>query len=131
MAYGSLAIDTLNASTGILATQNGMTGIAKAWVSFTGSTGTIRASFNVSSITRNTTGDYNINFTNAFADANYSAVASSSGNSNGAPSMPMLYSSSAGTTVAPTTSGFRFRTALYNYASYQDFDYVNVAVFSS
>ena len=54
-------------------------GIAKAWINFNG-TGTpaIRASFNVSSITDNGTGDYTINFTNALADANYSAVCSSS-----------------------------------------------------
>jgi hypothetical protein len=46
----------------------------KAWVNFNG-TGTvaIRASFNVSSITDNGTGDYTVNFTTAFADANYTA----------------------------------------------------------
>jgi hypothetical protein len=44
----------------------------KAWVNFNG-TGTvaIRASFNVSSITDNGTGEYTLNFTNALADANY------------------------------------------------------------
>lgn len=49
----------------------------KAWVNFNG-TGTvaIRAAFNVSSITDNGTGDYTVNFTNALADANYVAVAS-------------------------------------------------------
>ncbi len=36
----------------------------------------IRASFNVSSITDNGTGDYTMNFTNALADANYSALGS-------------------------------------------------------
>jgi hypothetical protein len=48
-------------------------GSAKAWVNFNG-TGTvaIRASFNVSSITDNGTGDYTVNFTTALADANYS-----------------------------------------------------------
>jgi hypothetical protein len=48
-------------------------GLAKAWVNFNG-TGTvaIRASLNVSSITDNGTGDYTVNFTTAFADANYS-----------------------------------------------------------
>lgn len=47
----------------------------KAWVNFNG-TGTvaIRESFNVSSITDNGTGDYTINFTNAFADTNYNFV---------------------------------------------------------
>jgi len=50
-------------------------GIAKAWVNFNG-TGTvaIRASFNVSSITDNGTGDYTVNFTTAMPDENYAAV---------------------------------------------------------
>jgi hypothetical protein len=50
----------------------------KAWVNFNG-TGTpaIRASFNVSSITDNGTGDYTVNFTNATTDANYSMTANS------------------------------------------------------
>ena len=37
---------------------------------------TIRASFNVSSITDNGTGDYTVNFTTAMVDANYSVVGS-------------------------------------------------------
>lgn len=47
-------------------------GSAKAWVNFNG-TGTvaIRASFNVTSITDNGTGDYTANFTTAMTDANY------------------------------------------------------------
>jgi hypothetical protein len=50
-------------------------GSAKAWVNFNG-TGTvaIRASFNVSSITDNGTGDYTVNFTTAMPDANYAVV---------------------------------------------------------
>jgi hypothetical protein len=73
---GQLTIDTLKASSGVLATQNGMTGIAKAWVNFNGvGTPAIRASFNVSSITDNGTGDYTLNFTTAMPDANYSVVA--------------------------------------------------------
>ena len=68
---GALTVPTLNAPSGVLATQNGMTGIAKAWVSFTGSTAVINASFNVSSITRNGNGDYTVNFTTAMPSANY------------------------------------------------------------
>jgi hypothetical protein len=47
----------------------------RAWVNFNG-TGTpaIRASFNVTSITRNGTGDYTVNFTTALPDANYAVV---------------------------------------------------------
>lgn len=50
--------------------------LCKAWVNFNG-TGTvaIRASYNVSSITDSGTGIYNVNFTTAMADANFSAIA--------------------------------------------------------
>jgi hypothetical protein len=60
-------------TSGIVKLQsNGVTTNAVAWVNFNG-TGTvaIRASYNVSSITDNGTGDYTINFTNAMPDANY------------------------------------------------------------
>jgi hypothetical protein len=55
--------------------------LCRAWVNFNG-TGTvaIRASFNVSSITDNGTGDYTINFTTALPDANYNAVFGARGN---------------------------------------------------
>jgi hypothetical protein len=47
-------------------------GLAKAWVNFNGTGAVaIRASYNVSSITDNGTGDYTVNFTTAMADANY------------------------------------------------------------
>jgi len=52
--------------------------ICKAWVNFNGTTspGTIRSNFNVSSVTKNGTGDYTVNFTSSLADANYSACVS-------------------------------------------------------
>ena len=58
-------------------------GSAKAWVNFNG-TGTvaIRASFNVSSITDNGTGDYTVNFTSALSDANYSYAGNCNNASN-------------------------------------------------
>jgi len=57
--------------------------LCRAWVNFNG-TGTvaIRDNFNVSSITDNGTGNYTVNYTTAFADANYSVVASGKGGSN-------------------------------------------------
>jgi len=49
--------------------------LCRAWVNFNGtSTVAIRASYNVSSITDNGTGDYTVNFTTAMPDANYAAV---------------------------------------------------------
>lgn len=55
--------------------------LARAWVNFdgTGTSGTsqtIRASGNVSSVLKNATGDYTVNFTTAMADANYAPVVS-------------------------------------------------------
>lgn len=49
----------------------------RAWVNFDGTTTTptIRASHNVSSVVRNATGDYTVNFTSALPDANYAASA--------------------------------------------------------
>lgn len=46
---------------------------ALAWVNFNGTTspGTIRSQYNISSVTKNGTGDYTLNFTNALSDANY------------------------------------------------------------
>lgn len=46
--------------------------LLRAWVNFNGSgTVAINASYNVSSITDNGTGDYTVNFTSALSDANY------------------------------------------------------------
>jgi hypothetical protein len=48
--------------------------ICKAWVNFDGTTATpstIRSSYNVSSVTKNGTGDYTINFTTPMPNANY------------------------------------------------------------
>lgn len=65
-------VSTADAS-GILNIQsNGVNTNAQAWVNFNGNgVGTIRASYNVSSVTRNSTGNYTVNYTNAFSDVNY------------------------------------------------------------
>jgi hypothetical protein len=62
-----------NSGYGSVATAYG----CRAWVNFNGTTSspsTIRASGNVTSVTKNGTGDYTINFTTAMPDANYSIV---------------------------------------------------------
>lgn len=53
--------------------------ICKAWVNFSGTTspGTIRSSYNVSSITRTSTGKYTVNFTTPMVDVNYTATVTS------------------------------------------------------
>lgn len=60
---------------GIVQVQsNGKTVTALAWVNFNGTNGSIRSSYNVSSVSRTGTGAYTINFTNSISDTNYSAV---------------------------------------------------------
>ena len=77
-----------------------------AWVNFNG-TGTvaIRASFNVSSITDNGTGDYTVNFTTALADANYAVT----GTAGGGGTNPNNYLTGPSTATAMSTTQFRFQ----------------------
>ena len=76
---GTIVADTLSDGAGnTTAMDNAIYGSAKAWVNFQGgngkTAGTINASYNVSSITVVATGQYVVNFTNAFIDTNYVAV---------------------------------------------------------
>jgi hypothetical protein len=123
---GRVVVSTLNDDTGVLATQNGMTGIAKAWVNFNG-TGTvaIRDSFNVSSITDNGAGDYTVNFTTAMPNVNYCAVATVSANTIASGSVIATGPFQA----TPTTSAYRFVSATSS--AVVDCLYASVAVFSS
>jgi len=49
----------------------------RAWINYTGTTGVINGSFNISSVTRGGAGSYTVNFTTAMPDANYAAQANS------------------------------------------------------
>lgn len=74
---GTIVADTLqNGAGSSTSMDNAINGSAKAWVRFNGvTTATIGASYNVSSVTRISTGIYSVSFTNALTDANYSALA--------------------------------------------------------
>lgn len=50
--------------------------LCKNWSSIDGSTPAVRASFNVSSVSRSSTGCFSITMTNALVDTNYSALLS-------------------------------------------------------
>lgn len=85
MPYGSVLTDTVQSSTSGTPPQfndgNGtqVGTLCRAWGSYayvaSGSVPTVRGSFNISSITRNSAGSYTFAFTNALADTNYSGVA--------------------------------------------------------
>ena len=99
-------------------------GRAKAWVNFDG-TGTVSIddSFNVSSITDNSTGNYTINFTNAMSDTEY-AVTGSTETTNGTPVVITTFGSSGS---SRTTSSIRIATS-YMDTSVQIVDATEVSV---
>ena len=128
---GRLVVSTLNNDTGVLATQNGMTGIAKAWVNFNGTAGTIRNSFNVTSLTKNGTGDYTINFTTAMPNADY---AWAYGGNNSDDLATGGNSTVANTTVAnQTTSTLRIQTRyqVSTISGLADMTLITIAVFGN
>ena len=125
---GSTRISTLADSAGANTSTPAeiASGRAKAWVNFNG-TGTvaIRASYNVSSITDNGTGDYTMNFTTALADTNYSTMImcnlNATGNSSRLGSAPF--------NQAATTGSIRMQTTLSSSTGAEDMQFVNVAIF--
>jgi hypothetical protein len=126
---GTLVISDLSDGTNSTSATNCIQGSAKAWVNFNG-TGTpaIRASYNVSSITDNGTGDYTINFTNAFADANYAWMGSVGfgTTSVGDGCIVSLYGTAASFQL---TSSVRVLTTDPSANSSFDQDYVGISVF--
>jgi hypothetical protein len=123
---GTLVLDTLQNGAGTASTSadNVINGCAKAWVNFNGTTspGTIRASYNVTSVTKNGTGDYTVNFTNALTDANY-AVTTGGGNTA---ESPPLSGASYGLTSLSTTS---FRAYARQGVTFSDLNNIFFAVF--
>lgn len=98
----------------------------RAWVNFVGSTGTINASGNVTSVTRNGVGDYTVNFTTAMPDTNYCIQ----GAGRRASATPLIMSMSIPNTAAydRTVSSFRFQTRADSTAAEDPLDFY-VAVF--
>jgi hypothetical protein len=107
--------------------ENVINGSAKAWVNFNGvGTVSIRASFNVSSITDNGLGDYTVNFTTAMSDTNYSMVGCSYWSASDV-LVPSMYETGL---TARTASAIRIRTTyIFSGITLYDGAFNNVAVF--
>jgi hypothetical protein len=105
LASGPVAGTTANFSgnvtlgSSVLATPSGSAPsyTCRAWVNFNGTTspGTIRASGNVSSVTKSGTGDYTVNFTTAMPDVNYAFNATGEAGSGAGNKGPYQATSSA------------------------------------
>jgi hypothetical protein len=107
----------------------------KAWVNFDGtpSSPTIKASVNVSSITKNSTGDYTINFSTALSDNNYSVCFGSvmySDNDNSVHTSIKGKSSTPLTPALKTSSSLEIAVSTTSAgAKFYDSTDVNVAIF--
>jgi len=123
-------VTTLNAPSGVLATQNGMTGIAKAWVNFVGSSGSINSSYNVSSVTRDATGQYTVNFTTALGSSTPAIVATINGSTFtfGGSALASALNGATSTTTAVIYTGY---TSGGSALTANDYTAVGVAAFSS
>ena len=108
--------------------------LCKSWVQFSmsGTTITINDSFNVSSITLNSTGFYTYNFTTNMPSINYSAIGNCSVNqsSNNWPLISIFTQNSSPYYAAPTVSSFGFSSQLLGIGA-QNIFYGCLAVFSS
>jgi hypothetical protein len=114
---------------GVLKVQsNGVTTNALAWVNYNGATAvrTIRSSYNVSSVTYNSAGDYTVNFTTAMADANYIILGSGGGTSTN-----LFCVTPCDVTTARTASACRVNNSYANSIGTNDTTVLNVAIFGN
>jgi hypothetical protein len=122
----TLVAQTISNGTVSTSSENVIQGSAKAWINYKGTaTVSIRASYNVSSVTVVGTGTYTINFTNAFADANYAIAGFSTFNANVAPAALL----SAGNDFTPTTTACTLKSGNSTSAATQDAPYFCAAFF--
>ena len=110
---GTIVADTLQDGAGnSTSMDNAIYGSAKAWVNVNIISGAsvINASYNISSVTYNATGDITVNFTNAFVDANYIATMCAGFNTSGGNPSFLIANriASNGNEQAPTTTAMRF-----------------------
>ena len=122
---GTLTISTLSDGTSSTSATNCIKGSAKAWCNYDGITNAIRGSYNVTSVTKNGTGDYTFNYTNAFANANYSIVCSINRDYDGSG----VYGMGGYPTTRTTTNSKIF--ALFATGGFYDQEYVGISVFSN
>lgn len=128
---GTIVADTIQNGTGTSTSMNNVIyGSAKAWVKFN-SSGTISSSFNVSSITVNSTGYYTVNLTTAMANANYSAIATTTATASSNGNIcATVFTDNTSADIAPTTTTYTINTGVFGVGNYATRS-VCTAVFAS
>lgn len=103
---------------------------AKAWVSFNGITGAIYNSYNVSSITKNAAGSYDVNFTTPMVNNTYTVAGSATDLSDGGNGTLMRVLSLRGNNagILPTTTTAAAVMTYYADQNNIDCEVVNVIV---
>jgi UDP-N-acetylglucosamine:LPS N-acetylglucosamine transferase len=127
---GTIVADTIQDGAGnSTSMDNAIYGSAKAWVVWYNASSTtvvINGSYNVSSVTANSAGDFTVNMTKAMPNANYVVCGSGGTSTTG---------QAAFTTPAPafpnTTSTFRVQLLYANGGLVTTLGYAQCAVFSS
>ena len=127
---GTIVADTLQNGAGTSTSMdNAIYGSAKAWVNFNGTTSspsTIRASYNVTSVTKSGTGNYTVNFTNAMSDSNYT-VSGTARYTTSTNSMYLAIGDSGGGGTY-STSAVKVRSVSFSAGGDYDCDIVNVVI---
>ena len=120
----TLVAQTISNGTVSTSSANVIRGSARAWVNFNG-TGTpaIRSTYNVSSVTKNSTAVYTITFTTAMPNTTYAATGIAGRDTGG--SAQMVVPQGVQTTTACILGSY-----VWN-ASQDDPNYFSVAIFSS
>jgi len=121
----NLTTTTISDGTNSTSSTNCIQGSAKAWCNYNGTNGTIRGSYNVASVTKNGTGNYTFNFTNAMPNENYSAVASFNRNYNSSDGYGM------GLFVPTRTTTNTKIYVIYSNGAFYDQEYVGLTVNSN
>jgi hypothetical protein len=119
----TLVAQTISNGTVSTSSANVIRGSARAWVSFNGSSASIYNSYNVSSITRSSTGVYVANYTNALSITNYCVQLTGSGSGSGG----SVYGVDNGTLLSTSVG---FRTRANNTGGAVDEDPMCVSVFA-
>ena len=123
---GTTQLGTITDGTNSTSVTNAINGSAKAWVNFSGvMTAIVRASFNVSSVTRNGTGNYTINFANALPDSNYSVVGQVRRSSDSA----LVHQMALWASDTKTSSSIQVRSSDGNTGALTDMPEINVSIF--
>jgi hypothetical protein len=127
----TLVAQTISNGTVSTSSANVIQGSAKAWVNFNGSGGaSIRASFNVSSVTRNGTGDYTVNFTNSLTDSSYSMFGITTGaNTSNVTRLVVIKGSDGSGATNKTASAVTIQTGSSAGGTLLDMNEINVGFF--